>query len=192
MTDLAEALSRGGVGDPHKYKLKCSNTSFPWNTVNSSKFCNMSSWVRGRGNNDQHRKRLLALLERLLQTQRLGSPAVLCVCAESMQSPEGLQAKERDGQKEKRGGIAAAGSPNAFMAKPRSPSLDMLPGGLCRHQNKSRMGSHLSFPQLVPLLTPTRSMMDGESLQYIFSKAIQRYRVQHPSSYGTYGGKRHL
>lgn len=122
MTDLAEALSRGGVGDPNKYKLKCSNTSFLWNTINSSKFCNTSSWVRGGGNNDQHRNQLLALLEKLLQTQRAGSPAVLCVCAESMRSPKGLQAKERDVEKEKRGGIAATGSPNAFVAKPPSPS----------------------------------------------------------------------
>lgn len=192
MTDLAEALSRGGVGDPNKYKLKCSNTSFLWNTVNSSKFCNTSSWVRGGGNNDQHRNQLLALLEKLLQTQRAGSPAVLCVCAESTRSPKGLQAKERDIEKEKRGGIAATGSPNAFVAKPPSPSLDMLPGDLCKHQNKSRMGNHFLFPQFVPLLTPTHSMVDGESLQYIFLKAIQMYRVQHPSSYGTYSRKRYF
>lgn len=119
------------------------------------------------------------------------SCSAVCVCAMSMRSPEGLHAKERDDEKEKRGGIAATGSPNAFVAKPLSPSLDLLPGDLCRHQNKSRMGSHFLFPQFVPL-TPTLSMMDGESLQYIFSKATQRYRVQHPSSYGTYGRKRHF
>jgi len=47
--DKSEALSIGGVGEPYKYKLKCSYISFPWNTVNSRKFCNMSSWVRDRG-----------------------------------------------------------------------------------------------------------------------------------------------
>lgn len=47
--DKSEAPSIGGVGEPYKYKLKCSYISFPWNTVNSCKFCNMSSWVRDRG-----------------------------------------------------------------------------------------------------------------------------------------------
>lgn len=49
MTDLTEGLSIGEVEEPHKYKLKCSSTSFPWNTVSPCKFCNVSSWIRGRG-----------------------------------------------------------------------------------------------------------------------------------------------
>lgn len=49
MTDLTEALSIGGVGEPRKYKLKCNYTSFPWNTVNPCKSCSVSSRVRGGG-----------------------------------------------------------------------------------------------------------------------------------------------
>lgn len=79
------------------------------------------------GNNKQCRK---LLLDKLLETPRSGSPAVLqAVCRVHVVPREVTD--QRDYEKAKRGGIADVGSSNTSIAKPRSPSLHTLPGDVC-------------------------------------------------------------
>lgn len=104
-----------------------------------------------------------ALLEKLLEIPRAESPEVLWVVCRGRVVPRGVTG-QRDDENAERCGIAATGSPNASVAKPRSPSLHTLSGDLCVDTRISQRWAAISRCHSLCLFFPsTCSMMAGES-----------------------------